>query len=107
MEGSSKSDDFLEDVERISESMMRKLSVEQLGDYLTKNGLSQEAIHAFSKNNVTGKALLLLEDDDIKGLIDTIGDRAVLRNLLREVRKVMSHNIIFNKLMVGVIAIPI
>lgn len=67
-------------------SMMKKLSVQQLGDYLTKSGISPEAIKSFLVNQVTGQALLLLDDSELKELIQTIGDRAILRNLLKEVK---------------------
>lgn len=72
----------------MSESIMKKLSVKQLGDYLTKCGISPEAIITFSTNQVTGQALLLVDDGELRELLQTIGDRAVVRNILKQIRKV-------------------
>lgn len=39
-------------------------------------------------NNVSGRALLLIDDNEIKELLSTIGDRAIVRDLVRGINKV-------------------
>ena len=72
----------------MDESEFKKLSVKQLGDYLQNNGVSKEAIATLVENNVSGLALLLVDKSELKELLKTIGDRAIVRNLLLSLKKV-------------------
>ena len=70
----------------MDESKFQKLSVKQLGDYLQNNGVSKEAIATLVENNVSGLALLV-DKSELKKLLKTIGDRAIVRNLLLSLKK--------------------
>lgn len=66
------------------------LSVLELAGYLERTGVSSEATEHLIKNQVSGRALLLVDTDELKELLHTIGDRAVVRDLLCRARKVYS-----------------
>lgn len=60
------------------------LSVEELAKELKKSGVSSDALKGLVTNRVSGKALLVLDSEELKELVPTIGDRALVRNLLEE-----------------------
>lgn len=64
------------------------LSVLELAGYLEQTGVSSEATELLIKNQVSGRALLLVDNGELKELLHTIGDRAVVRDLLYRARKV-------------------
>ena len=72
----------------MDEKNFKSLSVDELGEYLVENGVGKEAVANLSKNNVSGFALMLLDQSELKELISTIGDRAVVRNILCNIEKV-------------------
>lgn len=74
----------------MSELQMQKLSVVELSDHLCQIGVSEDAIKEFSTNKISGKALLLVDDSELRELLPTIGDRAIIRNLLKEITKVLT-----------------
>ena len=67
-------------------SSLKKLSVLELSTFLGENGVSSDAIQSLKTNQVSGLALLLVEEDELKEMLKTIGDRAVVRDILRRVR---------------------
>ena len=67
-------------------SAFSKLSIEDLTAYLEKNGISSGALQSLEENKVSGLALLLVSEDDLKEMVKAIGDRAIVRNLLKQVR---------------------
>ena len=67
-------------------SSLKKLSVLELSTFLGGNGVSSDAIQSLKMNQVSGLALLLVEEDELKEMLKTIGDRAVVRVILRRVR---------------------
>ena len=60
-----------------------RLTVTQLGDFLREKNVSDRAVTALAKDNISGLALLLVEETELNEMLPTIGDRAVIRNLLR------------------------
>ena len=68
--------------------LIRSLSVEELADHLTQNGVSSKAIKCLRDNEVSDRALLLVDDFELKELLHTIGDRAIVRDILNKARKV-------------------
>lgn len=67
---------------------VKGLSIEELASFLRDNSVSEEAIALFRDNKVSGQALLLVDDGELKELMPTIGDRAIVRNLLSKIKKV-------------------
>ena len=67
-------------------SEFNSLSIEQLGEYLENKGVSNEAILRLEENKVSGLAMLLVDEVELKELLPTIGDRAIVKNLLKELR---------------------
>ena len=67
---------------------LKALTVPRLAAYLEDNGVSSEATKSLVNNKVSGRALLLVESRELKELIPTIGDLAIVRELLENARKV-------------------
>lgn len=65
---------------------METLSVTGLREYLESQAKTLENL---SSNMVSGLALTLLDDDELKQLVPIIGDRAVLRNMVKKVSATM------------------
>lgn len=72
----------------MSQSELSNLSALELAEYLQEFGVSIEAREQLVDNNVSGRALLLIDDNEIKELLSTIGDRAIVRDLVRGINKV-------------------
>lgn len=64
----------------------RSLSIEELGGYLQNKSVSDDAIEALKENKVSGLALLLVSESELKDLLPTIGDRAIVRSLLSDIK---------------------
>ena len=64
--------------------IIEPLSHEEFGDFLSERGLHEDAVSAFVSQRVSGAAFLKLSEDDLKELIPIIGDRILVRELLRE-----------------------
>lgn len=65
------------------------LNLEDFGDFLLEKGIHEEVASLFISNRITGSAFLRLSEDDIKELTPTIGDRILVKELLKEVSKVL------------------
>lgn len=75
----------------IAVSMMEDfeaLSVSDLNAYLGSQEISKKTLENFSTNMVSGLALTLLDDSHIKELVPIIGDRAIMRNILKKLKQV-------------------
>ena len=70
----------------MDQAVFKSYSVQQLGDYLLENGVSGEAIETLKDNRVSGLALLLLTESELATLLPMIGDRAIVRAILRTVK---------------------
>lgn len=68
---------------------LKGLTVTQLSTYLMEEGVSEEATECLADNKVSGRALLLFESHELKDLLP-MGDLAIIRDILRNVRKVSS-----------------
>lgn len=64
---------------------IRKLSISELMQYLEGKGVSSDALQCLQDNRVSGLALLLVSEEELKEMLATIGDRAIVRDLLRKV----------------------
>ena len=80
----------------MDESSFKKLSIQKLGEYLQNNGVSMEAVTCLEVNKVTGLALLLVDETELKELLQTILDRAVVWNLLKNIGKIYVYYIVYN-----------
>lgn len=67
--------------------VLSDLSVQELAEYLKELCVSSQAIDSLIENQVSGRALLLVDEGELKELLHTIGDRAVVRDLLNRARK--------------------
>jgi len=69
---------------------IKSLSEVEFGDWLTEKGFHEDLVFSFVSQRISGKAFLLLSEDDVKELVPTIGDRTVVRDLLSKC-KVHTH----------------
>lgn len=65
------------------------LNLEDFGDFLLEKGIHEEVASLFISNRITGSAFLRLSEDDIKELTPRIGNRILVKELLKEVSKVL------------------
>lgn len=72
----------------LPQSELSNLSILELAEYLREIGISIEARESLVDNLVSGRALLLVDDGELKELLKTIGDRAIVRDLLNRIKKV-------------------
>lgn len=73
-----------------------KYDCQQLSDYLLSSGIREEATGAFQANMINGDAFFSLLEDELKELLPVIGDRILIRNLLKKLREVYSYCYIAN-----------
>lgn len=77
-------------------SMARKrvdeLTVNEFEEFLEDEGLSDEVVENFRRNRVTGAAFLQLTEDDLRELIPLIGQRTVVRELLKQSKQVIESS---------------
>lgn len=66
--------------------VFKAMSIEQLGRHLEGKGVSCDAVERLADNKVSGFALLLIDKSELKELVPTIGDRAIVRNLLKDLK---------------------
>jgi len=64
--------------------IIQSLSHEDFADFLLERNFHEEVISLFVSQRVSGAAFLRLYEDDLKELISIIGDRILVRELLRE-----------------------
>ena len=65
------------------------LNLEDFGDFLLEKGIHEEVASLFISNRITGSAFLRLSEDDIKELTPRIGNRILVKELRKEVSKVL------------------
>ena len=68
---------------------VKDLNVEDFGDFLLHKGVHEDVVSSFITNKISGILFLKLSEDDLKELTPTIGDRIVVREILRGVSKVI------------------
>ncbi len=69
------------------ETFDRSCSIDELGYFLSQKGASDRVVESLKDNYVNGSAFVVLTEDDIKQLTPLIGDRALLRSLLKQVQQ--------------------
>ena len=67
---------------------LKLMSVFALAEYLGGKGVSEGSLEELKANKVSGQALQFLNEEELKELFPTIGDRALVRNVLLEFKKV-------------------
>lgn len=68
---------------------IESFSHQQLADYLTTSaGIQSEVVSEFKANLIDGAAFFSMSEDDLKGLLPIIGDRIMVRNVLKKLREV-------------------
>ena len=67
------------------------LSHDEFGDFLSERGLHEDVVSLFVAQRVSGAAFLKISEDDLKELIPIIGDRILVRELLRECYQVLGN----------------
>ena len=61
----------------------KMLGIEDLGKYLVQEGISSKTIEKLASEMISGRSLTLLDEAELKEVIPIIGDRAVVRNILK------------------------
>ena len=69
-----------------------ELTVNEFEEFLEDEGLSDEVVENFRRNRVTGAAFLQLTEDDLRELIPLIGQRTVVRELLKQSKQVIESS---------------
>ena len=69
--------------------LIKELNREDFGDFLLEKGVDQEVASLFVSNRISGSVFLKLTEDELKELIPTIGDRILVKELLKEVSQVL------------------
>ena len=67
-------------------SDFKNLTVESLAAYLSNSGVSDGAITSLRDQGVSGRALLLLDRQELKELLPKIGDLAIVRDVLGKIK---------------------
>ena len=63
--------------------IIKDLNVDDFGEFLLENGVHEEVALLFISNRISGSIFLRLSKDDLKELIPTIGDRILVKGLLK------------------------
>lgn len=66
----------------------KTLSVSGLCSFLATQRISTKTLDNLSNNMVSGLAMTLLDEGEIKELVPIIGDQAILRNMLKKLEQV-------------------
>lgn len=64
--------------------IVEPLSHEEFGDFLLERGFHENVASLFVSQRVSGAGFLKISEDELKELIPIIGDRILVRELLRE-----------------------
>ena len=70
-----------------SASDFSEFSVEEVVEYLEDKDVGAEVLDNFKTNLVNGEAFMILEEEDLKELAPLIGERTILRQILRTIKK--------------------
>ena len=79
----------------MAQADVAKYGCQELLDYLLSSGKRQEVAEAFQANMINGDAFLSLSEDDLKELLPVIGNRSLVRKLLKKLREVYKAIIIY------------
>lgn len=61
-----------------------ELSVNDLAEYLRERGVRSGLVDIFKTNVVNGAAFLQLTEEDLKELVPLVGERVLIRQLLKQ-----------------------
>lgn len=71
-------------------SNLAQFSVEDLAEYLLDHGIRTGLVVDFRRNVVNGAAFLQLTEEDLKELVPLLGERVLIRQLLKQSKLVCS-----------------
>lgn len=69
-----------------------ELTVEEFEEHLEDEGLSDEVVENFQRNCVMEAAFLQLTEDGLRELVPLIGERTVVRELLKQSKQVIESS---------------
>lgn len=69
-------------------SSFADFTVEDVEEYLEDKGISDDIVRNFRRNLVTGAAFLRLTEEDLRELVPLVGERTILRELLKQNKQV-------------------
>ena len=73
---------------------MESWSILDVGDFLAANNFDEEVVKVFHSNKINGKVLSLLTEEDFKELgLTALGDRRLLNQLMKELKKVKCYSL--------------
>ena len=64
------------------------LAITELQEYLARQSISSKTLKLLAENMVSGLALVLLDELELKEVVPTIGDRAILRKTIQKLKQV-------------------
>ena len=73
--------------------IIKDLNVDDFSEFLLEKGVHEEVASLFVSNRISGSIFLRLSEDDLKELIPTIGDRILVKELLKQVSQVYIERI--------------
>ena len=72
----------------ITMEAFEELDVLQLKEYLAGKKNSSKTLECLASQMVSGLSLTLLSDEDMKEVIPMLGDRVIVRNIIRNLKQV-------------------
>ena len=73
---------------------MESWSILDVSDFLAANNFDEEVVKVFRSNKINGKVLYLLTEEDFRELgLTALGDRRLLSQLLKELKKVKCYSL--------------
>jgi len=67
------------------------LSCNDLGEYLTAQGIHEDVVAVFNANRICGEAFMEFQENDLREMLPVIGDRVRIRKLLDSLKQVKLH----------------
>ena len=67
---------------------LKRLTVTELREYLARQNITSKTLELFAENMVSGFALVLLDESELKEVVPTISDRAILRITIQKLKQV-------------------
>ena len=72
---------------------MESWSTLDVSDFLAANNFDEEVVKVFRSNKINGKVFLLTEEDFRELGLTALGDRRLLSQLLKELKKVKCYSL--------------
>lgn len=69
---------------------MKDLDSTDLGQYLTEQGLHEDAVATIVDNRISGELFMDLTGEDLKDMFPIVGDRMSVHKILQNIQQVAS-----------------